>query len=88
MATDPNRPLVPPVLPRAPASGKSQHAPKLEEPAQEESSPAPEQVGPTREVSQLAVDIEKSMVPGRSVPTKKKRALAQSSRLSHIGVMS
>ena len=62
---DLNRPPELPVITKMLPLGKSQPAPEPEEPAREESLPA--------------VDLEKSRVPGWMVPTKKKRALAQSS---------
>jgi len=74
---DPNRFSVPPIIPRVPPSSKSQLAPKLEEPAREESHPASEPGEPAREESQSVIDLDKSRVSGRMVPSKKKTALAQ-----------
>jgi len=62
---DPNRPHVSPVLPKVPTPGKNQSVAELGFPSSEKSP--------------LPVDLARSRVPGRVVPTKEKRTLAQSS---------
>ena len=64
---DPNRPPKTPVILKVPASGKIQSVSEAEEPAQEEIL--------------STVDLGKSRVSGRTVPTKDKRAHTQSSRV-------
>ena len=81
-----NRPSVPLVILRVPATGKGQLAPKPEKSVQKESNSDSETEESTRGVSQTVVNPGKPRVLGEMVPDKK-RALAQSLHLPRPGDM-